>query len=158
MRILGIDPGIKNCGWGVIDADGPPRYVAAGVIKPKDDGAGHGERLLSVGRQVARLIGEYEPQAVAMERAGRSANLQSETQWIIGHLLAVVARAGLMPSLYYLSAVKKRVTGTGRATKAQVASEVWRALGRDGPVANHAADALAVALVLAEDLDVDQAG
>lgn len=149
MIILGVDPGSRRTGFGVIDTDGRRhRLLDQGVIAPPPRG-GLPERLRAIHDGVAALIRTHAPDALAVEDVFHAAN--TRTALVLGHVRGVVllagAEAGIPVHEYPPATVKVQVTGFGRAEKTQVALMVGRLLGlATGASAGDAADALAVAL------------
>jgi crossover junction endodeoxyribonuclease RuvC len=147
--VLGIDPGLRLCGWGLVRGGPTPEYVAAGVLRPRTRDS-IGRRLLHLHTEVARLIATYAPDEMAIEDpfvgALAPASALSIGQARAAALLAGAA-AGLDAALYAPAAVKAAVSGYGRGDKAQVQSMVRLLLRLDAPPEPaDAADALAVAL------------
>jgi crossover junction endodeoxyribonuclease RuvC len=148
IRILGLDPGLRRTGWGVIVIDGARlSHVAHGVIAP-DDTAPLAARLLALFAAVAAIVDRYQPDEAAVEETFMTANGASTLK--LGHARAAVmvaaAHAGLPVAEYAAKLVKKAVVGTGGADKAQVAFMVARLLPAAGAPTADAADALAVAI------------
>jgi crossover junction endodeoxyribonuclease RuvC len=149
MIILGVDPGSRRTGFGVIATDGRRhRLLAQGVIAPPPRRS-LPEKLRAIHEGVCRLIEEHAPDALAVEDVFHAAN--TRTALVLGHVRGVVllagAAAGLPVHEYPPATVKVQVTGFGRAEKAQVALMVGRLLEIEGETAaGDAADALAVAL------------
>ena len=147
MRLLGLDPGLRLTGWGVIDVDGNRlRHVAHGVIKVAAD-RGLAERLNDLFEGVAAVIAEQRPVEAAVEETFVNVNPGSTLK--LGQARGVVmlapARAGLPVFEYAANLVKKSVTGAGHADKRQIAMMVGRLLSGVEATAD-AADALAVAI------------
>jgi crossover junction endodeoxyribonuclease RuvC len=148
IRILGLDPGLRRTGWGVVAIDGSRLiHIAHGVIAP-DDTLPLARRLLALFEAVAEIIALHAPHEAAVEETFMTANGASTLK--LGHARAAVmiapARAGLVVAEYAAKVVKKAVVGTGGADKAQVAFMVARLLPAAGAPAADAADALAVAI------------
>jgi crossover junction endodeoxyribonuclease RuvC len=149
VKVIGIDPGTANCGYGIVHESG-------GRLKAIDHGwwrTPAGERLESrlktifVG--VAALIAEHEPDAVVLEESfvGADARSALSVGQARGAVLVASALAGIECTEYAPSRVKQAVCGYGRAEKAQVQRMVKVILGlKELPTPNHAADALAVAI------------
>jgi len=147
VTILGIDPGLRNTGWGIIRVDGTRlRAVAHGVVKPPTDAA-LAVRLDHIFQAVTDLVAEHGPNEAAVEEAFLSNNVSSAMK--LGHARAAAllapARAGLPVAEYAARLVKKSVVGTGGAEKAQVAAMIGVLLPGTRASAD-AADALAVAV------------
>jgi crossover junction endodeoxyribonuclease RuvC len=148
IRILGLDPGLRRTGWGMIIVDGARlSHVAHGVICPSETMA-LSERLLCVFEGVVAVIEQHAPDEAAIEETFVTANGQSTLK--LGHARAAAmlapARAGLTVAEYAARLVKKSVVGTGAADKDQVAFMVRRILPTCGDASADAADALAVAI------------
>lgn len=149
MRILGIDPGLSNTGYGVIDHEGnQSRLVAQGCIitKPTQDTA---QRLKIIHDAIAAIIQETQPNAVAMEKLFFSVNVRSAMAVGEGRGVAILATAiaSLPLAEYTPQEIKQAVSGSGKAGKDQVLRMVSVLLAlKDKPATSHAADALAVAL------------
>ncbi len=148
IRILGLDPGLRRTGWGVIAVDGGRlTHLAHGVIAPDDRGR-LAERLLTLFAGVMEVIDRYRPHEAAVEETFMTANGASTLK--LGHARAAVivasAHAGLPVAEYAAKVVKKAVVGTGSADKVQVAFMVARLLPTAGGPTADAADALAVAI------------
>jgi crossover junction endodeoxyribonuclease RuvC len=153
MFVLGIDPGLSRCGYGLIEA-GPNggRAVTAGVIRtdPADPIA---QRLAELHRDLSEVIHEYQPAAMAIEEVFTNRNLQTAISVgrASGVALLAAAQAGLPVHEYSPSAVKLAVAGYGKATKDQIRYMVAARLGLPAaPEPADAADALAIALCHAQ--------
>ncbi|MEM6757972.1 MAG: crossover junction endodeoxyribonuclease RuvC [Pseudomonadota bacterium] len=147
MRILGIDPGLRHMGWGVIDADGPRlRHVANGVCHSVGDALA--PRLLSLFDQLRAVIVQNAPDAAAIEQT--FVNKDGAGTLKLGQARGVavlaLAQAGLQIGEYAPNAVKKTVVGVGHADKRQVAHMVRLQLPGVDPAGPDAADALAIAI------------
>ena len=147
MRILGIDPGLRRCGWGVVDHRvGRAGFVACGVITPPTD-APMSERLAALHAGITAVMTEHAPEAAAIEDTFVNANPASALK--LGHARAAAmlapALAGLSVAEYGPKIVKQAVTGKGGADKDQVATMVRMLLPGCAATAD-AADALAVAI------------
>ncbi|THD58627.1 crossover junction endodeoxyribonuclease RuvC [Phenylobacterium sp.] len=148
LRIIGLDPGLRRTGWGVVAVDGARLvHVAHGVIAPKDSLA-FSERLLILFEGLAQVIALHAPQEAAVEETFMNNNAASALK--LGHAraccLIAPARAGLPVAEYAATVVKKAVVGTGGADKAQVGFMIRRLLPTAGDTTADAADALAVAI------------
>lgn len=154
MRVLGIDPGLRNMGWGVISVDGPRlRHVANGVIR-SDSGEDLGARLSFLFRGLCAVIAAHAPEAAAVEQTfvNKDASGTLKLGQARGIALLAPAEAGLAVGEYAPNAVKKTVVGVGHAGKEQVQHMVRVQLPGvqfDGP---DAADALAIAICHAHHL------
>jgi len=148
IRILGLDPGLRRTGWGVVQIEGVRlSHLAHGVISP-DDRAALSERLLAIHRAVAEIVAAWSPDEAAIEETFVTANGSSTLK--LGHARAAAmlapAAAGLLVAEYAAKVVKKALVGTGGADKHQVAFMVARLLPTSGAPVADAADALAVAI------------
>jgi crossover junction endodeoxyribonuclease RuvC len=148
IRILGLDPGLRRTGWGVIACQGSRlSHVAHGVITPEAD-ADFALRLLHLFEAVCAIVEEHAPHEAAIEETFVNVNAASTLK--LGHARAAAliapAKAGLPVAEYAPTEVKKAVVGTGGADKAQVAFMVKRLLPTAGEPKADAADALAVAI------------
>ncbi|MHB8529993.1 MAG: crossover junction endodeoxyribonuclease RuvC [Caulobacteraceae bacterium] len=148
IRILGLDPGLRRTGWGVICVDGAHlSHIAHGVIAP-DDRLPLAARLLVLFRAVVAIIALHDPREAAIEETFMTANGASTLK--LGHARAAAmiapAQAGLPVAEYAAKVVKKAVVGTGGADKHQVAFMIARLLPAAGGPTGDAADALAVAI------------
>ena len=148
IRILGLDPGLRRTGWGVVVVEGSRlSHVAHGVISPIDT-LPFSERLLVLFEGVAAVVQAHAPDEAAIEETFVTANGSSTLK--LGHARAAAmlapARAGLLVAEYAAKVVKKSVVGTGGADKTQVAFMVRRILPPAGVPPADAADALAVAI------------
>jgi crossover junction endodeoxyribonuclease RuvC len=146
--VLGIDPGLRICGWGLVRAGQRPSYGACGVLKPKTADSIE-RRLLYLHTEVARLIETYQPDEVAIEDPFVGA-INPASALAIGQARAVAmlaaAQRGIEVSLYAPREVKAAV-GYGGSDKAQVGAMVKMLLGLDAaPQPADASDALAVAI------------
>lgn len=148
VRIIGIDPGLRRCGWGIVDAlDNRLSFVAAGTVTPPIDGM-LADRLAMLAAGLVEVLAQHQPGEAAVEEtfvnAGpRSALILGQAR---GVALVTPAQHGLFVAEYATNLVKKSVVGTGHADKKQVELMVRTLL----PTANFkgadAADALAVAI------------
>ena len=147
MRILGIDPGLRHMGWGVIDANGSRlRHVANGVCHSVgDDLAG---RLLSLFQQLEEVIARHTPQGAAIEQTfvNKDGAGTLKLGQARGVAMLALAQTGLQIGEYAPNAVKKTVVGVGHADKRQVAHMVRVQLPGVELAGPDAADALAIAI------------
>lgn len=148
VRILGLDPGLRNTGWGIVDSIGNRlTYVAHGVAHSdgKDDLA---PRLSQLYQELLKIIQTYAPQEAAVEETFVNKNPASTLKLGMarGVVLLAPAEAGLIVGEYAANRVKKSVVGVGHADKNQVTLMVQRLLPGCGAVSPDAADALAVAI------------
>jgi len=148
VRIIGIDPGLRRCGWGIIESEGNRlRFVACGTVTPPASG-GLAERLAELHGALRGLIETHRPDEAAVEETFVNAGVRSALQLgqARGVALMTPAAMGLVVSEYAANLVKKSVVGTGHAEKTQVQLMVRMLLpGADFKGAD-AADALAIAI------------
>ena len=153
IRVLGIDPGLRNLGWGIIDVAGSRlTHVANGIIHSEGDDLAL--RLLSLHRALTAIVLQYVPTAAAVEQTfvNKDAVATLKLGQARGIALLVPAQAGLAVGEYAPNAVKKAVVGVGHAEKHQVAAMVRVQLPGvifDGA---DASDALAIAICHAHHL------
>jgi crossover junction endodeoxyribonuclease RuvC len=152
MRILGIDPGSHNLGWGIIDCQGSAlRHVASGtLVAPAEDLP---VRLLHLAANLEALIVTHRPEVAAIETMYHDKNTQSVfvLAQARGAILLCLARAQLAISAYSPNQIKKAATGRGNSDKAQVQTMVQRLLGlTTAPMKSDTSDALACALCHAQ--------
>ncbi|MGB0682497.1 MAG: crossover junction endodeoxyribonuclease RuvC [Magnetovibrionaceae bacterium] len=148
MRLMGIDPGLRNTGWGIIEAtDNRLRFVADGVVKT-DNALSLAERLVQLRDGLEAVFETYRPQEAAVEETFVNKNAVSTLK--LGHargIALLVPAARHIPVAEYLpNLVKKTVVGTGHAAKEQVQMMVKRLLPAATLTGADAADALAVAI------------
>lgn len=150
MRVLGIDPGLTRCGFGVVDGSPgrPPTMVAVDVVRTEtSDDVAH--RLVVLERAFQAWIERHRPDRVAVERVFAQHNVQTVmgTAQAAGVAMLVAARNDIPVALHTPSEVKAAITGSGRADKAQVGLMVTRVLRlSETPRPADAADALALAV------------
>lgn len=145
--ILGIDPGLRRTGFGLIrQRDNRCEYLASGVIRTGT--AGLPERLGTIFRGITEIIGQYHPTESAIEKV--FVNVNPQTTLLLGHArgaaITALVMGGLMAHEYTALQLKKSVTGHGHADKTQVQAMVKRLLALPGEPSEDAADALACAL------------
>lgn len=147
--ILGVDPGLTRCGFGVVLADGTRvSFVDAGVIRTPAD-APIEERLRAVWVGLEALMDRHRPDAVAVERVYAQMNVKTVmgTAQASGLALTLAALREVPVATYTPTEMKAAVTGSGRAEKAQVTAMVQRLLRLDAPVKPaDASDALGLAI------------
>ena len=148
IRILGIDPGSRITGFGVIDWHGrEPVYVASGCIKtlPNDELAG---RIGMIVRGIGDLVAEYRPNQAAVEQV--FVNVNPAATLMLGQARGAAVAALVLRDLsvyeYTALQVKQSVVGQGKAAKEQVQHMVVQMLGLSGTPQADAADGLAVAI------------
>lgn len=147
-RIIGIDPGLLRCGWGVIDVqDNRLKYIAGGVILPAPK-APMSERLNTIDDALTRIIAEFSPNEAAIEETFSNMNPASTLKLGMARGVAFVApaRAGLSVAEYAPNLIKKSVVGKGHASKDQIAMMVKILLPTATFDMADTADALAIAI------------
>ena len=152
IRILGVDPGLRNTGWGVIEVLGTRlAYVSCGSIRT-DAASSLAERLALIHRALIRLIEDQRPAEAAVEETFVNRDPQSTLKLgqARGVALAALAMQGLPVAEYAANLIKKTVVGVGHAEKAQVAMMVKTLLAASQAPSPDAADALAVAICHAQ--------
>jgi len=152
-RVLGIDPGTRVVGYGIIDAHpGAPRAVAHGAIRLP--GAPIAARLETIFREVRTLVDRYRPQVLAIEEVFQGKNFQSVLK--VGEARGVVILAAQLAGLeieeYAPARIKKAATGNGNAAKVQVEGMMTRMLRIGAASSSDETDALAVAYCHAQRL------
>lgn len=148
VRIIGIDPGLRNTGWGVIEAEGSRlSYVADGSVHSDAD-APLATRLLQIHTQLADILARYSPDEAAIEETfvNRDARATLKLGQARGAAMLAPARAGIPVSEYAPNVVKKSVVGAGHAEKDQVKHMVKILLPRAEMKSADSTDALAIAI------------
>ncbi|PWH05890.1 crossover junction endodeoxyribonuclease RuvC [Brachybacterium endophyticum] len=150
LRVLGVDPGLTRCGYGVLDAGSgrSASLVDVGVVRssPED---GIDLRLLEISRGLEAKIEEHAPDVVAIERVFSQNNTSTvmSTAQVSGVAILLAAQRGIRIAMHTPSEVKAAVTGSGRADKKQIQTMLVKLLKLDAPPKPaDAADALAIAL------------
>lgn len=158
MRVMGIDPGLRSMGWGVIDVSGSRlSHVANGQVK---SGTGDlGLRLVALFDGLSEVIAAYAPDAAAVEHTfmNHDGVATLKLGQARGVAMLVPARAGVPVGEYAPNAVKKAVVGVGHADKKQVQMMVKMQLPGISFAGADAADALAIAICHAHHLQSSQA-
>jgi crossover junction endodeoxyribonuclease RuvC len=148
MRVIGIDPGTRHLGWGVLESVGTRILHHAHGVIDVDDSQTLAERLVEIDTALEAVIGEHAPEVGAVEGLFFAKDAQSAAK--LGHARGVVllrlARAGLPIREYAPTLVKRTVVGKGAADKRQVAMVVTSILRLPAPPRSDASDALAIAL------------
>ncbi|MHA3976087.1 crossover junction endodeoxyribonuclease RuvC [Halovulum sp. GXIMD14794] len=153
MRVIGIDPGLRRTGWGIVDLNGTRlSHVANGVCE--SSGTDLAQRLLSLYRALAEVVSTYAPDRAAVEQTfvNKDAAGTLKLGQARGIALLVPAEAGLPVAEYAPNAVKKVVVGVGHAEKSQVEHMVKLQLPQAKIAGADASDALAIALCHAHHL------
>lgn len=148
VRIIGIDPGLRRCGWGVIESEGNRlTYVACGTLTPPAD-LPLAERLVQIHTGLNDLIDRFQPAEAAVEETFVSAGARSALQLgqARGVALMTPAMKGLVVGEYAANLVKKAVVGSGHAEKTQIQMMVKVLLPAADFKGADAADALAIAI------------
>ena len=148
VRILGIDPGLRRTGWGVIESEGNRlTFVGCGSVEPSDD-LPLARRLLAIHEGLAAVLGDFKPAEAAVEQT--FANKDGVATLKLGQArgIAMLAPAmfGISVSEYAPNQVKKTVVGAGHADKNQVMVMLKLLLPKAEPASADAADALAIAI------------
>ena len=148
IRILGIDPGLRRTGWGVVEADGNRLvFVACGSVHTQD-GASVATRLVTIHDGLLRVIDEFQPEEAAVEATfvNKDAGATLKLGQARGVALLVPARASVPVSEYAPNLVKKTIVGAGHGEKAQIRMMIGVLLPKSDPQSEDAADALAIAV------------
>jgi crossover junction endodeoxyribonuclease RuvC len=148
MRLLGLDPGLRVTGWGVVECEGGRlSHVACGTIRP-DPRRSLPERLAELDAALAEVVAAWRPDSAAVEETFVNRNPASALKLGLarGVVLLAPARAGVAVAEYHNKQVKKAVVGAARASKDQVGLMVRHLLPSSRPESEDAADALAVAI------------
>lgn len=148
IRILGIDPGLRRTGWGVVEASGNAlRFIAAGTVKSDDKGE-LAIRLTQLHDGLLDILRQFAPDEAAVENTfvNKDASATLKLGQARGVCMLVPALAGLRVAEYAPNAVKKAVIGVGHGDKAQIAMMVKVLLPKSVCDSEHAADALAIAI------------
>ena len=155
MIILGIDPGLRTTGFGVIEKHGSKlRYIASGTVKTASEGA-LPPRLKIILQGVSEIVATYRPDCAAIEKVFVNVNPQSTLLLgqARGAAICALVNADLDVAEYTALQLKQAVTGHGKAAKEQVQEMVARLLCLPGLPGSDAADALGVAICHANSVD-----
>jgi crossover junction endodeoxyribonuclease RuvC len=148
IRILGIDPGLRRTGWGVIAIEGNRlMFLACGSLAT-EDGAGLAIRLLAIHDGLRRVVDEHAPDEAAVEATfvNKDASATLKLGQARGIAMLVPAIAGLPVAEYAPNLVKKTIIGVGHGEKAQIRMMLGVLLPKADPRTHDAADALAIAI------------
>jgi crossover junction endodeoxyribonuclease RuvC len=148
IRILGIDPGLRRTGWGVIDVDGNRlMYVACGSVVTGDR-ADLAVRLVQIHDGLSRVVERYCPEEAAVEATfiNKDGSATLKLGQARGVALLIPARAGIAVAEYAPNQVKKTIVGAGHGDKVQIRMMVGVLLPKADPKSEDAADALAIAV------------
>ena len=148
MIVLGLDPGTRHFGWGVVERVGTRLVHRAHGIVHTDTSQSIADRLVQIEAELVDVVSANKPQWASVESLFFAKDAQAAAK--LGHArgvaLLVCARAGLLIAEYAPALVKRAVAGGGRAEKSQVAQMVRIILALTSPPPSDAADALAVAV------------
>ena len=152
VRIIGIDPGLRRTGWGVIETEGTKlTFIACGTVlsNDKDELA---RRLVALHDGLAEIVAAHRPDEAAVEATfvNKDANATLKLGQARGIALFVPAKAGLAVAEYAPNLVKKTVVGAGHAEKQQIRLMIKVLLPKADPKTDDAADALAIAVTHAQ--------
>ena len=148
IRILGIDPGLRCTGWGLIESDGNRLiYVACGAVETNER-AELCERLVCIHTGLRKVIEEFAPDEAAVEHTFVNTNASATLKLgqARGVAMLVPAQAGLSVAEYAPNLVKKSIVGAGHGDKAQIRMMIGVLLPKASPQSEDAADALAIAV------------
>jgi crossover junction endodeoxyribonuclease RuvC len=153
MRILGIDPGLRLCGYAIIESAGPKEeLIEAGVFRT-DNGSTIEEKLNQISEDTKTLLEKFRPEIMAVEQL-YSHYAHPRTAILMGHARGVIlqkaAEAGVEVRSFSATRIKKSVTGNGRASKEQIQRAIQTVLALPKlPTPSDVADAIAAALCCA---------
>ncbi len=148
IRILGIDPGLRRTGWGIVDSEGNAlSFIACGSVETSDKEE-IARRLNAIHTGLRAVVARYLPEEAAVEETFVNADARGALKLgqARGIALLVPAQSGLVVAEYAPNLVKKSVVGAGRAEKAQVRVMVSVLLPKADPQSEDACDALAIAI------------
>jgi len=148
IRILGIDPGLRRTGWGLVASDGNRlQFVACGSLAT-DDKAALAARLLAIHDGLRHVVDEHRPDEAAVEATfvNKDATATLKLGQARGIAMLVPAIAGLPVAEYAPNLVKKTIVGAGHGEKAQIRMMIGVLLPKADPRSDDAADALAIAI------------
>ncbi len=148
IRVIGLDPGLRYTGWGVIEMHGTKLYHLANGAIHTDTKSDLANRLLQLEQGLDIIFEEYRPDYAAVEQS--FVNRDAVASLKLGHAraisLLVPARGGVPLAEYAPTMIKRSIVGTGHANKEQISAMVQLLLPQAKPKNEHAADALAVAI------------
>jgi len=159
MKILGIDPGLRVCGYALIETGaGDEKLLEAGVFK-SDESKGLAERLNQIACDAGQILDKYAPAMVAVEEL-YSNYKHPKTAILMGHARGVILykafEAGAEVRSFAATRIKKSLTGNGRASKEQMQRTIQRVLGLlNMPEPADVADAIAVAMCCANERRIE---
>ncbi len=156
IRILGIDPGLRRCGWGMIEILGSRlTFIACGSVDPSDK-LPLSERLRFIHDGLSAVVAEHRPDEAAIEETfvNKDARATLKLGAARGAAMVVPALAGISVAEYAPNQVKKTVVGAGHAEKQQIRMMIGVLLPKADPRTEDAADALAIAICHAHNRNV----
>ena len=156
LTLLGIDPGLRHTGWGIVTQNGNRlSFVAAGRVNPDSD-LPMSARLLELADAINDVIVKYKPDEAAIEETFVNKNAASALKLgqARGAAMLAMAQAGLSVAEYSANKVNQSVTGSGHADKTQIQTMIGMLLPGSGKLAADAADALAVAITHAHHVGI----
>ena len=148
IRILGIDPGLRRTGWGVVEITGNRlTFLGCGSVLTRNDDA-LAIRLLTIHDGLARILDQFRPDEAAVEATfvNKDAKATLKLGQARGIAMVVPARAGVPVAEYAPNLVKKSIVGAGHGDKTQVRMMIGVLLPKADPASDDAADALAIAV------------
>ena len=148
IRIVGIDPGLRRTGWGVVEFAGNRLgFLACGSVTTRDDDA-LAARLLTIYDGLMRIFDEFRPDEAAVEATfvNKDAKATLKLGQARGIAMVVPAKAGVPVAEYAPNLVKKSIVGAGHGDKAQVRMMIGVLLPKADPSSDDAADAIAIAV------------
>jgi crossover junction endodeoxyribonuclease RuvC len=148
IRILGIDPGLRRTGWGMVEIAGNRLgFIGCGSVMTRDDDV-LAARLLTIYEGLMRILDEFRPDEAAVEATfvNRDAKATLKLGQARGIAMVVPAKAGVPVAEYAPNLVKKSIVGAGHGDKAQVRMMIGVLLPKADPSSDDAADALAIAV------------
>jgi crossover junction endodeoxyribonuclease RuvC len=148
IRILGIDPGLRRTGWGVVEIAGNSlSFLACGSVTTRNEDT-LAARLLTIHDGLTRILQEFQPDEAAVETTfvNKDANATLKLGQARGVAMVVPAKAGVLVAEYAPNVVKKSIVGAGHGDKTQVRMMVGVLLPKADPSSDDAADALAIAV------------
>ena len=159
IRIIGIDPGSRVTGYGVVDTDGfRHKYVTSGFIQIKADTLG--DKLGIIFAEVGKIVTIWKPESMAIEQVFVKRNVDSALKLgqARGAAICAAVQADLPIGEYSPRAIKKAVVGSGAADKQQIQHMIQRLLGLDSLPQSDEADALAIAICHAHHVRIRSTG
>ncbi len=159
IRVIGIDPGSRITGYGIVDTDGfRHRYVTSGFITIKADTLS--DKLGIIFSEVSKVVTTWKPQSMAIEQVFVKRNVDSALKLgqARGAAICAAVQAQLPVGEYTPRAIKKAVVGSGAADKQQVQHMIQRLLGLDEMPQSDEADALAIAICHAHHIKIRSSG